>query len=340
MEVAIVRGLDGFESVAMEWDALHEVSHTATPFNSRAFAQLWWKHFGGKDQPELWLVRDDNGELVGLASFHRTLDDRNEPVLRFIGGVDISDYLDVVSAPGREADVVSALVAFWAECDCCCLDLHDMPKASPIREAFLRLAPEYDIKMDVEREAVCPVIPLPDSWEAYLEQLEGKQRREIRRKLRKAGQESLVSWHITPAAAVHEAMPVFLRLHQGSSAEKAAFMTKPMERFFIELAEIFAARGWLELVFLHINGHPVASCFAFRWRDSVLLYNSGFDHSGEDVLSPGWLLLGYHIEYAIAQGVKRYDFMRGDESYKFQFGGKPEPVYRLQLGKVCEAVGV
>lgn len=332
MNVTIVTGSDAFETLASEWDALHKISHTATPFNSLAYARLWWHYFGGTDTLELWTVRDQQ-QLIGLAPFYRTTDESGAEVLRFVGGVDISDYLDVVSAPGRESDVAEALVAFLVACDCCCWDLHDMPKASPIREAFLRLASENGLAVQYEREEICPVIPLPDAWESYLEQLDGKQRREIRRKLRKAGQEGLVSWHVTPPNGIQEAMPIFLWLHQLSTPAKAAFMTPEMAEFFIELAETFAGQGWLELVFLYVNGKPVASYFGFRFRDSIMLYNSGFDDSGLESMSPGWLLLSYHIEYAIAQGIQRYDFMRGNEEYKFHFGGKSEPVYRLQIGK-------
>lgn len=331
MDVTIATGSEAFNKFATEWDALHKVSLTATPFNSRAYAQLWWEHFGGNDTLELWIVRDD-ATLVGIAPFYRTLNAVGVEVLRFVGGVDISDYLDVVSAPGREGDVARALVSSLAACSCC-WDLHDMPIASPIREAFLRLAPEYGLPLYEEREEICPVIPLPTTWEAYLAQLDGKQRREIRRKLRKAGQEGLVSWHVTPPDGVQEAMPTFLWLHQLSTPAKAAFMTPEMADFFIALAETFAAQGWLELIFLHVNGAPVASYFAFRFRNTIMLYNSGFDNSWLDTLSPGWLLLSYHIEYAIAEGIARYDFMRGDEEYKFHFGGKSEPVYRLQIGE-------
>lgn len=331
MDVTIVTGSDAFETLAAEWDALHQVSDTATPFNSRAYAQLWWSHFGGNDTLELWVVREAD-TLLGIAPFYRTWTDEGVEVLRFIGGVDISDYLDVVSAPGREFDVAQALVGCLAACNCC-WDLHDMPKASPIREAFLRLAPEHGLSLEFEREEVCPVIPLPATWDAYLAQLDGKQRREIRRKLRKAGQEGLVSWHVTPPDGVQEAMPTFLWLHQLSTPAKAAFMTSEMADFFTELAETFAALGWLELIFLHVNGAPVASYFAFRFRNSIMLYNSGFDNSWLESLSPGWLLLSYHIEYAIAEGIQRYDFMRGDEEYKFYFGGLAEPVYRLRIGE-------
>jgi CelD/BcsL family acetyltransferase involved in cellulose biosynthesis len=334
MDVTIATGSDAFETLATEWDALHTVSSTATPFNSLAYARLWWTHFGANDLLELWTVRDNNA-LIGIAPFYRTLNDEGVEVLRFVGGIDISDYLDVISAPGRELDVAQALVMCLASCNCC-WDLHDMPKASPIREAFLRLAPEYGLPIYAEREEVCPVISLPATWDDYLEQLDGKQRREIRRKLRKAGQEGLVSWHVTPPDGVQEAMPIFLWLHQLSTPAKAAFMTPEMAEFFTELAETFAAKGWLELIFLHVNGEPVASYFGFRFRDTLMLYNSGFDNSWLESLSPGWLLLSYHIEYAIAEGIRRYDFMRGAEEYKFHFGGKSEPVYRLQIGKSHE----
>ncbi len=334
MNVTIATGSDAFEQIATEWDALHRVSRTATPFNSLHYARLWWAHFGGNDTVELWTVHDHDN-IIGIAPFYRTTDENGVEVLRFVGGVDISDYLDVISAPGRELDVAEALVARLMACNCC-WDLHDMPTASPIREAFLRIAPERGLTVQTEQEEVCPVIPLPATWEAYLEQLDGKQRHEIRRKLRKAGHEGLVSWNITPADGVQETMPTFLWLHQLSTPAKAAFMTDAMAAFFTELAETFAALGWLELIFLHVNGQPVAGYFGFRFRDTLMLYNSGFDNSGLESLSPGWLLLSYHIEYAIAGGIKRYDFMRGAEEYKFHFGGKSEPVYRLQIGKIEE----
>lgn len=54
--------------------------------------------------------------------------------------------------------------------------------------------------------------------------LEGKQRREIRRKLRKAGQDGLVSWYRTPPELVSEEIELFFRPHIQSAADKAAFV--------------------------------------------------------------------------------------------------------------------
>jgi len=48
--------------------------------------------------------------------------------------------------------------------------------------------------VEIEMQEVCPVIYLPDSYEGYLEQLDKKQRHELRRKVRKAESEAVISW--------------------------------------------------------------------------------------------------------------------------------------------------
>ncbi len=335
MDVTIVAGSSAFDSLASAWEALHAVSPTATPFNSLPYARLWWAYFSGTDTVEVWVVRDGETTL-GIAPLYRTADESGATVLRLVGGVDISDYLDVLTVAGREAEVVSALMACAGDY-CCRLDFHNLPHASPIREAFLCLMPHGNSNLVSVREAVCPVITLPTSWEQYLAQLEGKQRREIRRKLKKAGQETLVGWYRTPPETVGEDIATFIHLHRQSGADKAAFMTARMAQFFTDLAEAFAARGWLDLLFLKIDGRYAATYLAFRFRDTVMLYNSGIDPSYAETLSPGWLLLCYHIEHAIANGFHRYDFMRGDEEYKFRFGGKSEPLYHMKITP-CGAV--
>jgi CelD/BcsL family acetyltransferase involved in cellulose biosynthesis len=48
-------------------------------------------------------------------------------------------------------------------------------------------------------------------------------------------------------------------------------------------------------------------------------------------LSPGWVLLARQIEWAISAGFKEVDLMRGDEGYKYQFGGVDRFVWRAVL---------
>jgi CelD/BcsL family acetyltransferase involved in cellulose biosynthesis len=43
------------------------------------------------------------------------------------------------------------------------------------------------------------------------------------------------------------------------------------------------------------------------------------------------VLLAHLIRAAIERRYQAFDFMRGNESYKFQWGGRSQPIYRLAL---------
>ena len=69
----------------------------------------------------------------------------------------------------------------------------------------------------------------------------------------------------------------------------------------------------------------------FDYRDSILVYNSGYDPEKYAWLSPGIVLLSYCIQWAIESGRAKFDFLRGDEEYKFRFGAEPTEIYRLLI---------
>ncbi|MCB0129483.1 MAG: GNAT family N-acetyltransferase, partial [Caldilineaceae bacterium] len=69
--------------------------------------------------------------------------------------------------------------------------------------------------------------------------------------------------------------------------------------------------------------------FAFEYNKQLLLYNSGYDPDAHAQLSPGWVLLAYCIQYAIAVGCRVFDFMQGNEEYKYRFGSHDTRVMRI-----------
>jgi CelD/BcsL family acetyltransferase involved in cellulose biosynthesis len=60
------------------------------------------------------------------------------------------------------------------------------------------------------------------------------------------------------------------------------------------------------------------------------VYNSGinFEYSA---FSPGWVLLGYLLQWANEHKRERFDFMRGDEDYKYRFGGVDRYIMRATV---------
>jgi CelD/BcsL family acetyltransferase involved in cellulose biosynthesis len=125
-------------------------------------------------------------------------------------------------------------------------------------------------------------------------------------------------------------MDGFVALHRRSKVGKARFMDDSMEAFFRELGSLWAAAGLAALWMLWLEERPAAALFCLEQAGSVSLYNSGFDPDAR-AMSPGVVLIARTIEDAIARGFRRYDFLRGEEPYKYGFGAAPTEVVRVTV---------
>jgi CelD/BcsL family acetyltransferase involved in cellulose biosynthesis len=322
-----------FASLAAEWSALLHRSAVDTIFLTPQWQQVWWRHFGAGRELRLLLARDDAGTLLGIAPLY-ALEQAGRQVLQFVGGVNISDYLDFVVAQGREAEVYRAFLEYllseappWDLLDLHCLPGHSPTRAGILQQVCAACCPE---DFSVQPEEAAPYIPLPGDWEAYLETLDRKQRHEVRRKLRRAEAEAEVRWsRLEDPAGLEEAVNNFIRLHRASHPEKDAFMTPPMEAFFRDMAGATMAAGWLNLYTLWLDDRPAATMWCFDYGNDLLVYNSGFDPAWRPELGSGIVLLGNCIQDAIARGKARFDFLRGGEVYKYRFGAVDSAVYHL-----------
>jgi CelD/BcsL family acetyltransferase involved in cellulose biosynthesis len=106
----------------------------------------------------------------------------------------------------------------------------------------------------------------------------------------------------------------------GQDPAKQAFLTDVMRSQMRASVKAAFHAGWLQLSFLEIEGEKAAGYLNFDFDDHIWVYNSGWDMRFS-TYSPGWVLLGYLLQWANEQGRKSFDFMRGDEEYKYRFGG-------------------
>ena len=176
------------------------------------------------------------------------------------------------------------------------------------------------------------MLALPESWDAFLAALEKKHRHELTRKLRRFEREvpdGRLVWETTPAG-IERRLDDFFVLHRASRAGKAKFMDTRMERFFRRAIGALAAAGGARLALLERPDGPLASFVTLEWDDTVGLYNSGFAPA-HAALSPGLVLLAHVVRDAIERGRRRFDFLRGEERYKYEFGPTPEPVHLVTI---------
>lgn len=333
IEVHFEKG--GFAALKPEWNKLVHRSCCDTVFLTWEWQTTWWEHLG---RGQLWLLgfrHEDDGRLVGIAPLFQS-EQAGKPGLNVVGCRDVSDYLDLIIEVGQEEAVYQALLDYLERDgpDWGCFDLCNIPQESLTHTRLREMAEARGYQALVEVEDVCPIIDLPASWDEYLATLDKKQRHEIRRKLRKAeGGADAEFYVVGPEHDLQAEMQNFVDLHQKSAPEKDAFMDPEMQGFFYAVAQELHDQGWLQLCFVEIRGEKSASLLNFDYGNAILVYNSGYDPTRFRHLSPGIVVSARAIEMAISLGRDKFDFLRGDEVYKYRFGAQDTTVHRLLIAR-------
>jgi CelD/BcsL family acetyltransferase involved in cellulose biosynthesis len=320
-----------FEELKSEWNQLLWRSTANTLFLTWEWQATWWNAYEAGD---LWIIvcRDNDGHLVGIAPWF-IQDTNGERVVRTIGCVDVTDYVDVIADQNCMEAVEEFLAYFLAQntdkYDR--INLCNIPENSPTYTRFPDRLRQQQFDADTILQEVCPVIHLPNDWEDYLAMLDKKQRHEIRRKLRRAESEAELEYYVVGQEHnFDEEVGRFLKLMAASQPSKAEFLRDANNlRFFKRILAVTHANGWLKLSFLKLNGIHAATYCDFDYNRHILVYNSGLLPEVYPHLSPGIVLLAYNIRSAIAAGKTLYDFLRGNETYKYRMGAKDTRVYKL-----------
>lgn len=332
MKVEVYESEDGFDVLRGEWNALLRRSLTDTVFLTWEWQTLWWRAY---HPGELFIValRDDADTLVGIAPWFIDTTSPDERVLRGIGCVDVTDYVDVIA---DSAHFDAAMTAFAGVARERCagytrINLCNLREISPTLSALRAAFEAAGFGTEVREQEVCPVIPLNRTFMDYVESLDKKNRHELRRKLRLAeGMETLVVRIVSSESELPVASEQFLALMAESSEEKATFLQNAQHvAFFKSLLPAMLENGWLQLAFLDYDGQPTAVYANFIYNGRVMVYNSGLSLS-HGQLGPGIILLGNLIRMACEAGYSAFDFLRGNEEYKFRMGGIAEPIYMLR----------
>ena len=329
LTMTLVTGAEIFTAVPpAEWDALAQGSITDTPFQRYAYQQAWWAHLGVGELYTI-VVREENGRLLGLAPFYLL-----DGVVYLNGTKEESDYLDIIAHEEHAELVWTAVLEALCQPEFPAweaIDLHCIPHASPTHDILPRLVAHRGFVLSTAQEEVCPIIPLTGDFEAYLAEIDKKQRHEIRRKMRKAEAHGATLEVVQRGDDLTTAVNDFLRLLQLSMAAKEEWLTDGRRALFHEVARAALEADMLQLLFMRLDGRRYAGLFNFVYGGRTWVYNSGLDMSDHDNLSLGVVLSSHAINLACEHHFHEFDFLRGNETYKYRFGAHDTAIHRLYI---------
>ncbi len=323
--MSYVLTVESLDSIASSWNELRHCLKWNSPFVLPAWLKVWWQEFGTGAELYLSALRERE-TVVGIAPLQV-----NEETASFIGSADVCDYLDFIIIPGREQDFFNVLLDDLREKGINQLDLRPLRPDSTVLTHLVSIAQKRGYEILCHPEAISLELDLPSTWEEYLAILNKKQRHEVRRKLRRLWEAGSVEHRcVEVGREVGDYLDIFLKLFSLSRDEKASFMNPKTESFFRSLAKAMAEIGLLRLGILQLDKVPVAMTMGFDYNDSRYLYNSAYDPQF-NYLSVGLLCNVLCIKESIEKGRKKWDFLKGEEPYKYQLGGQEVPLYRCQI---------
>jgi hypothetical protein len=262
----------------------------------------------------------------------------------FFGASYHADYATILSTAEDLPAVAEALAAVlaappdpehgsqpWDVVDLRRLRVAD-PALTALGRALRGASGDWEVVNEVED--VCPVITSPSGdWDEYLATLDKKARHEIRRKVRRAA--AIGELHIDVSPGSPEVIDLFIELHTRRFGERGLFPSGPggdrSRRFVHRLAELereSAGGGQLHVGLVRCGARLVFGMLAFDDGETCYLYNAGMDPDASDV-SPGVTGTAEYLRDRLAAGRRRFDFLRGNERYKYEWGAVDEPIHRL-----------
>jgi CelD/BcsL family acetyltransferase involved in cellulose biosynthesis len=314
-----------------EWGELLSKDPNKHVFATADWNRLWWEEFGaGKDLFLLTMRRA--GDLTALLPLFRQ-EEGELKILRFIGGVDLTDYLGPICSLEDRDDVAETLVSWlletgveWDE-----FDAHCLPVPFGFADYLVDHADRRGLQFHLEQEETSAVLPLPEDWEMYLSSLDSKQRHELKRKRRRLGRDHPDAVFRTATEESFDSdLKTFVEMHRGAEGHKGHFMSPGIASFFERIGRSFMAKGALRLDFLEIGERAVASTFGFEEGHTFYVYNSAYEPDAAR-LSPGFVLVSELVKESIERGTKILDFLRGPERYKYQLGAEAIPLNNVRL---------
>jgi CelD/BcsL family acetyltransferase involved in cellulose biosynthesis len=283
------------DAIQTEWTDLFERCPEATPFLHPAWQIAWRETFGSCP---LRLIEVRRGSRLDALAVCYEYDGR-----LVFNGNGISDRLDILAA---NVDAAQELVERLSRHR---LDLQEIPAGSPL------------LRLPHAQFSVCPVanpaIPIPSRLD-----------RTLRQQLRYLQCTGELCFETSDSPGLIDDL---VRLHEARwhMKKETGVLTDPrVACFHRRAASGLAAAGLLRMHSLSINHEVIAALYGFARAGTMHYYLSGFDPAWER-FSPGSLLIRYALGCAAEAGDTRFDFLRGPEPYKYRWGAKDQPQYRI-----------
>lgn len=333
MLIDVVDNLEAFAKLRENWESTYEADPDAQFFLSWAWMSKWLEALSG---PWFVLAAKPDAEADHVAFFPLRLRLKERKVGGFYNEISMAgnfgaDYTGFICRPDCQYRAISAFARHIKTLSWARINIDNICGSEDRLRFFLSHFPKRHFhsekierinKIDNVNNCICPFVALPGDWDSYLaNNLSSNTRQKIRRFLRQI--EADPAFRITHAHhdTVERDLKVLLKFwrkqwgsRKGNRLENIVNSNFDMLRRCAETSSLFLPVLW--------RGETPLGALASLidpQKKTLLFYIGGRDETF-DSPPPGMVLHAHSIRHAISQGLTTYDFLRGNESYKYSFG--------------------
>jgi CelD/BcsL family acetyltransferase involved in cellulose biosynthesis len=343
MRVEIIESVKALAEFRGEWEAVY----AADPEGQIYLSWMWMsKWLTVLPLPKAILAARPEGSSAYAAFFPLALHVKERDGGGFynyinMGGNYCADYTGFICRPEFEEQAIPALAEGikqlnWAELKLDYFCASDR-RAGLFLQAFdasaFEIAETARIDRDNINHTVAPFAPLPGDWEAYLGgRLSANMRQKVRRLLRQI--DSSGEFRVTHADAgtIAHDFEILIRFWTDQWGDRLGpHLAHALKQYRTMLRHAFDS-GSLLLPVLWQGDRPVAALAILvdATKRAYHFFIAGRDKTF-DGPQPGLTLHAHSIRHAIANGIGLYDFLRGDEPYKYSFGVEERRIQYIRV---------
>ena len=343
MHVDIIESTKAFAELRAHWDRVYDADPEAHFFLSWSWLAKWLPSLGAP-----WFVlaaRPEGDRSAPVAFLPLWLQTKEEKSGGFrnnliMGGNFISDYTGILCLPEHQDQAIPALAREVKTLRWTDLRFEELNMSRRRTDLFVNEFSKSDfnfVKLDrVEHGidlSICPIARLPGDWDAYLnERLSANMRQKLRRLLRQI--DGSGEFRITHADrdTIDRDIDTLLRFWKVRWGEqKAKLLDGILKNLRLMLRHAFDM-GSLFLPTLWHGERPICALGTLidARQKAFLFYIAGRDQTFDGPQS-GLVLHAHSIRHAIRAGFATYDFLRGNEPYKYSFGAEEHRIESVLL---------
>jgi tetratricopeptide (TPR) repeat protein len=334
MYVEVIDDLHQLEEMKLSWEAVY----TSDP-DAQFFLSWTWMHgwLSSSQAPWLVIVAKPKASASPVAFFplHITLEQDADGFYDdiFSASRGMADYTGLICRPEHTEEAIAAIARYivqdinWSSLQLGSYLESDRKMAlllSHFSDAEFRKQEEKWDNHDNINLHSCPYIPLPEAWEDFLQNtVSPNTRQKLRRLFRKLEISGEFRITHTNADNLHQHIDILLQFwrtkwgpQKGERTETLVARQREMLQHCGVSQHLFLPVLWEGDMPLGALGILIDTC-----KKALFFLIAGRDETVKH-LPPGLILHAYSIRYAIENGFRVYDFLRGDEPYKFYFGSK------------------